>query len=150
MKKICYLLILILLLSCFAGCQNIQAPGPQDTPIENPDGTLSDQMKEEMLQWYTSIGGKAEDFFWADDHNGVGMRYYGTENGYVLFCPIGEPEGQDRWVTIAGYTFSGSFDFRLLAYKDGEIFSMPELYAQRIISADAIKAAWIKHNSFES
>lgn len=154
MKKICWLLILVLLLSCFASCQNIQAPEPsepaqtQDTPIENPDGTLSDRMKKEMQQWYVFGGGWARDFYWADDHNGAGKRYYGTENGYVIYCNRGALPFVCT-IEIGEYEFSHSREFWLLAYKDGEVFELKELYEQGLISDDAIKTAWERHNAFE-
>ena len=154
MKKICWFLIIVLLIGYFAGCQNTQPPEPskptqpQDVPTENPDGTLSDEMKEEMLLWYINRGGRAQDFFWAEDNEGYGKLYCGTENGYVIYCSRG---GMAVPVTIeiGEYKFSHSSEFHLRAYKDGEVFELKDLYEQGLISDDAIKAAWERHNAYK-
>ena len=48
-KFICLIVVLVLVIGCFVGCQ--QAPAAQ-RPIENEDGTLADWMKAEIEKLY--------------------------------------------------------------------------------------------------
>ena len=151
MRKICWLLVITLLLGCLAACQSTtgsdQTTGP--LPIENEDGTLAQWMKDEIVQAYVNEGGSAKDILWADETpSGAGRRYYGTDNGYVILCGIGGPEC--RWtIEIGEYVFKYSCHFWLWAYKDGELFQLKDVYEQGLISDDAIQAAWERHCNFQ-
>lgn len=126
-----------------AHCRYQEAQYANDAPIENEDGTLSEEMKKEMdfhySQGYAISLGK-----WWDEGNKYGPRYYGTHDGYVVYFTQGGPDA--LWtITIADYTFEYANYFMLRAYKDGKFYSLEELYAQRIVDADAIKSIWDTH-----
>ena len=128
MRKVCLILAVVLLLGCLAGCQGTKGP------IQNEDGTLADWMKKEIEYNAKKIG---TNIIWHED-TGSGVRYYGTENGYVfLFFPGG---AQMSWTTIIGNCkFTYPIEFFLSAYKDGEFYSVEDLYKEGILSDECIE-----------
>ena len=146
MKKVCWFLIIVLLLGCFAGCQ--AAPIVPDQPteprsIENPDGTLADWMKEEMANVYSRMyDGQLKMHRWWDPETPLndGLMYYGTYNGYVMFC---SETGMMAYTTkeIAGYTFTFGNIPKFNAYKDGEFYDLEDLLEQGLVDEEAIRIA---------
>ncbi|MBO5324221.1 MAG: hypothetical protein J6A88_09040 [Oscillospiraceae bacterium] len=143
MKKVCLFLVFVLLLGCFAGCH----PAPVESTersIENEDGTLSDWMKEEIEAAYKNLGFQ---YSWTEDSPKT-LRYYGTDNGYVIFyqrlslTSVGE-------IVIADKTFISNNRFLLLAYKDGELLQLKDVFEQGLISTEAITNTWNKHQEYE-
>ena len=138
MKKLCWLLIFVLVIGCFVGCQ--QAPAAQRS-IENEDGTLADWMKEEI----TNTCRSGSELYWWDPQNPlanyVEAYYYGTYNGYVMYYIDGHYAALKR-ETIAGYEFvfpsEGTF---IMAYKDGEIYELGKLFNEGLIDEEAIRIA---------
>ena len=150
MKKLCWLLILVLVLGCFTGCSREPAVPDQPTeprPIENPDGTLADWMKEEILaEWI--ISGKQSFGGWMEDGTGI-ARYYGTYAGYsVIFVKTIVPWSPD--ITIGEYIFSHTSGFDLYAYKDKTFYKLEEIYEEGFISDAAIQLAWERHIEMEN
>ena len=141
MKKICYLLILVLLLGCFSGCHT--APGAT-APIENEDGTLSNWMKEEIVQAYKKQYGV--EFPWID----YSARYYGNEKGYIfflLFTGLYMP----NYVNVGKYTFrSVAGAFNLFAYKDGMFYKVEDLYNEGVLDDACIEKIQDAHRRVES
>ena len=140
MKKLCWLLILVLVIGCFVGCQ--QAPAAQRS-IENEDGTLADWMKEERAAAYSRMyEGKLEMRWWWDAETPLnqGLMYYGTYNGYVMYC---SESGMMAYTTkeIAGYTFTYGNIPVFRAYKDGQFFDLEELLEQGLIDEEALRIA---------
>ena len=145
MKKVCWLLILVLVIGCFVGCQ--QAPAAQ-RPIENEDGTLADWMKEEIEEAYKKKcfdehGIENATFNWWSPKNPTGMEamYYGTYDGYVMYCKnlaATEYDVQE----ILGFKFIFPSHHALRAYKDGEFFSLYELTDQGLLGEEAIRIAY--------
>ena len=135
MKKICWFLTLVLLLGCFAGCQ--EAPAAQRS-IENEDGTLSDWMKEETEAAYQKQFGVR--LGWPEDPADDDVRYYGTENGYVFIFVRGVFQNVGR-VEIAGRTFTYDKHFHLYAYRDGKFIALKDAFEQGLVSESAVDNA---------
>ena len=140
MKKVCWLLILVLVIGCFVGCQ--EAPAAQ-RPIENEDGTLADWMKAEIEKLYHD---HAHPTYTFDDPSII--RYYGTDNGYVL---VFERTGHQSMgeVVVADKCFTASWGFWIRAYKDGQFIRIEEAYEQGLISKAAIDKAWEIHQEYQ-
>ena len=142
MKILSLFFALILLLGCFAGCQETPA-----TPllIEDKDGTLYGWKEKEIEDAYRNRGLA---YTWSEN-SPEWIRYYGTENGYViLFEKFAIHEG---WtLTIADNSFYSSEGFFLFAYKDGVFTKLEDAYAQGLISKSAIDTAWKIHQEYES
>ena len=139
MKKVCWFLIIVLLLGCFAGCQ--QARGP----IENADGTLSDWMKREIESYGRTI---SWDICWYEENSWSGVRYYGTENGYVFLFNHGI-SSMAKTRVIGEYSFYCPMDFHLLAYKDNALYNVEDLYKDGILSDECIKKIYSAHCAYE-
>ena len=148
MKKICWLLILVLLIGCFAGCQSTQSQEPsepaqpQDVLIENPDGTLSDQMKEEIREAYAKKLGTPPG--WYDEGEKYGLRYYGTYNDYTIIFEKFWLECESR-LELANYEIKYSSSFRLWAYQDGEFYDIEDVYNQGLITDEDVKSIYEAH-----
>ena len=143
MRKVCWFLIVVLLLGCFAGCHQEPVEGPERS-IENEDGTLSDWMKEEIESaFYKKSGPNAYFGEWWDPEDPLDIlptMYYGTYNGYVMFGnDVGLPMTMEK--VIAGYTFSFANQHKFHAYKDGEFYDLEELLEQGLIDEEAIRIA---------
>ena len=163
MKKVCWFLIVVLLLGCFAGCHQQPVEGTE-RPIENEDGTLSDWMKlkiaADFAAYETKIFGEypshvsympftrwLEDGYWESD------RYYGIYEDYlVLYIFGGYTIGTEYYYYIGSYTFvdKSGRSFGLLGYKDGDFQSVSDLYAQGIFDDSTMEALLQRHNEFES
>ena len=143
MKKVCWLLILVLLLGCFAGCQTAPVEGAERS-IENEDGTLSDWMKEEIKEAWERKYGLGSAYYpgwWSPEHPEYTARMYlGTYNGYVMYCSNIGAEMMMR-KEIAGYEFVFSSIHKLSAYKDGEFYALEELFDQGLLDEEAIRIA---------
>ena len=132
MKRICWLLIITLLLGCLAACQSAgtQAYGDE----------LTQSQKEEIEKAYLKIN--RDGMLWYDETNQAGTKYLGSENGYAFlfvhgaFCMPWKYE-------IAGYLFEFSSCFILYAYKGGEFYNLEDVYNDGLISVDGIKAAHV-------
>lgn len=155
MKKLCWLLILVLVIGCFAGCQ--QAP---KGPIENEDGTLADWMKEEIDQAHQKrINVQYEENGWSEEYTGTlswyepknasygNVLYLGTYGGYVMF--VYEELPMNAWYEkeIAGFTFAFPTIRELQAYKEGQFYVLEDLYMQGVLNNEAIELA---HNHYVS
>ena len=149
MKKICWFLTLVLLLGCFAGCQAAPEAQPStQLSIENEDGTLSDWMKEEMNEAHKQKmlkehGYENADFgsWWSPDNpRGMQKMYYGTYDGYVMYCINFGAEVMWK-ETYAGYEFIYPSMHILYAYKDGEFFEFEDLLNQGILGEEAVAIA---------
>ena len=138
MKKVCWFLIAVLLLGCFAGCQQMN-PGAKG-PIQNEDGALSDWMKTEIKQHMTDV-------IWYEDDPIVGTRYYGTENGYVFLFSYGM-HSMTTTKVIGEYRFYCTSDFNLLAYKDGKFHKIEDLYVDGVLSDACIEKIYNVHNTY--
>ena len=146
MRKVCLFLIVVLLLGCLSGCLEIPVVPDQPTEprsIENPDGTLSDWMKEEMANAYShKYYGKRKPPRWWDPEMPLtdGLMYYGTYNGYVMYCTLsGMFAVMDK--EIAGYQFHFPNIAFFRAYKAGEFYDLEELLEQGLINEEAIRIA---------
>ena len=140
MKKVCWFLIVVLLLGCFAGCHQQPVEGAERS-IENEDGTLSDWMKEEIESFYQAHGKSCK--FDAPSN----IRYYGTDNGYVLIFEI---TGHDSFgeVVVANKIFTAPQDFIIRVYKNGAFIKIEDAYDEGLISKAAIDRAWEIHQTY--
>ena len=138
MKKLCWLLILVLLLSCFAGCQATPAAS---RPIENEDGTLADWMKEEIANAYQI---EPRNLHWWDPQNPgkvYNIRYLGSYDGYVMFHKDAPYDAV--WEgTIAGYDFAFPTKAGITVYKDGEFYQLDKMFEQGLIDKEAVRIAY--------
>ena len=144
MKKLCWLLIFVLVLGCFAGCQ--RAPEASHS-IENADGTLSDWMKEEIAD---ALQIEPHNLCWWNPEKLVNdnIMYLGTYDGYVMFHRQNHRES--LWTgTIAGYDFAFSTDSGITAYKDGELYDLADLYKQGAIDKEAVRIAYERVTEIE-
>ena len=157
MKKVCLFLIVVLLLGCFAGCQ--EAP-VETRSIENPDGTLSDWMKDKVAQdferYYRDIYGqdaKSYSFIkWWEDGHLDGERYYGIyKDRLVFYLYNGVTQEGNYFYYVGSWCFvdkNGNW-FALWAYKNGEFNPVKDLYDQGIFDDSTIEAILQTHNKFE-
>ena len=149
MKKLCWLLILVLVIGCFTGCSREPAVPDQPTeprPIENPDGTLADWMKEEILaEWI--ISGKQSFGGWMEDGTGI-ARYYGITEGFVIIFMYNGLAWEQK-TTIGSYSFSCPTGFDLYVYKDKTFYKLEEIYEEGFISDEAIQLAWEIHQEYQ-
>lgn len=129
MKKVCWLLIITLLFGCLAACQSA---GTQKYGAE-----LTQEQREEISNaWFALY---RYEIPWYDENNIGGTKYLGSENGYAFlfeqsgFCVPWNLE-------IAGYYFEFSSQFHLYAYKDGEFYSLKNVYESGNVTTDAIQA----------
>lgn len=152
MRKVCLFLIVVLLLGCLAGCDEVPVVPAQPTesrPIENPDGTLSDWMKEEIdmayqksaMEKYGLLEYYTQSIWWDAETPLVdGLMYFGNYNGYVMYCNLsGMFAVMDK--EIAGYQFHFSNIAFFHAYKAGEFYDLEELLEQGLIDEEAIRIA---------
>lgn len=152
MKKVCLLLVFVLILGCFTGCHPAPVEGTERS-IENEDGTLSDWMKEEIERVYIEKGGQYAYFGdWWDPEDplrtGEIKLYYGTYNGYVMYR---NSTGPDMMTVkeIAGYKFVFPSMYTIYAYKDGEFYDLEELLEQGLIDEEAIRIAHEHYTQIE-
>ena len=162
MKKLSWFLIIVLLLGCFAGCQQAPEEGAERS-VENADGTLSDWMKEKIAEDYAQYCKELHgpdvvtDAFtkWHDAGYANGTRYYGIHQEYFVFLlPVGINFGaadQSYCVTIGEWRFirHSSQWFTLLAYKNGNFYMVEDLYREGIFEEDVMNAILNKHNEVE-
>ena len=144
MRKICWFLIMVLLLGCFAGCQ--EAPAAQRS-IENEDGTLSDWMKEEIEGvFYKESGPHAYWGTWWNPNQPLDgdVFYYGTYNGYVMYHRPSPLDGVKEY-TIAGYEFSFPTYVGISAYKDGEFYELDKLYEKKLVDKEDVRVVYERY-----
>ena len=143
MKKICWLLILVLLISCLSACQSFQQE-------QQYSDRLTESQKEEIERTFSKMHG-GEQICWDEDQRGSGVRYYGEENGYVFLFQYNNFEEIKRTYTqiIAGYAFISDQRFILYGYKDGGLCLLKELYLQELISEQTIERLSKIHSNYE-
>lgn len=126
-------LAVVVALSTVFAVLNIHVPGElsiwQKKEIEHYWGK---NRNEAFLGWYDDV--------W------YGMKYYTSENGFLILFAI--PEfyhifGEIK--TIAEYNFEWSHGFYLFAFKDGVFYNLEDAYLQGFISENAIAAAHRAH-----
>ena len=146
MRKTCWLLVFVLLLGCFAGCQSV---GLQARSIENADGTLSDWMRKEIEQKIAEQY-DGSTVTWQDSANYGSVRYYGVHDGFVIiYLYVG---GIDTPITktIGGRTFRSGGPFHLLLYKGGEFVQLEDAYEQNIVDDEVVATIKAKHMECEN
>ena len=148
MKKVCWLLILVLLLGCFAGCDTDKEENhTEPTKNEEYGEALTQSQKNDIIFAWSPTGDDMAFWGWMDDGTGLG-RYYGTESGYaIVFIPTALPIETN--IVIGEYAFSHPSGFALMAYRQGSFTKLNDIYEQGLISDDTIRAAWEKHNEIE-
>ncbi|MBE6959985.1 MAG: hypothetical protein E7448_04605 [Ruminococcaceae bacterium] len=145
MRKVCLFLIVVFLLGCFSGC--LQLKELINGPIENDDGTLSDWMKEEILEAYKKQYNieYSKDIWEYESH----IRYYGTENGYVFLyentgmCALGE-------LRVGGRVFNSNYVFVITVYKDGKFMKLEDAFEQGLVTKSTIAKIWEVHQEYET
>ena len=136
MKKICWLLILVLLISCLSACQSSQLEQPYSD-------RLTESQKEEIESaWWQAMGGE---WVWYDEERDGG-RYYGSENGYI-FLFKGSVFTAKEHLKIADYDFIFGNLFNIYAYKDGTFHKLQDVYRNGDVTESAIRAVWEAHKN---
>ena len=134
MKKVCLLLILVLLLGCFAGCQA--------APVEGT--ALTDSQKNEIeAAWRNAHTGDFPGWYDRDSHYTHGLVYCGTDNGYHIL--LLSPENYLNWEdskTFAGKTFQMPHSFSMYAFKYGEFTDLYDAYNNGHVSDEGIAQAF--------
>ncbi|MBO5323555.1 MAG: hypothetical protein J6A88_05595 [Oscillospiraceae bacterium] len=140
MKKVCWFLILVLLLGCFAGCHQQPAAG----------AALTHAQKSEIEDaWKKAHSGKFPGWYNKESGDAGGFVCYGTDNGYTILMK--NPNGGFDMLTsndVAGYTFKMPHPFSMYAYKGGEFHDLNDAYRKGFISQDAIAAAFQAHKEY--
>ena len=139
MKRYIVLLLMVaIVLGALCGCQEGNAYNDM----------LSDKLREEILQLYEHY---PESHFINDDEDTVaGMQYYGTYNGYAVLFDAGVMEVVTE-LEIDGRVFKwGSGGISLLAYKNGQMLGVKELYESGDMTGDDLDAILIKHKEYFS
>jgi hypothetical protein len=96
------------------------------------DSLVEAQIKQDLLEQF------GREYWFA---------YNGTHNGFVaIFIP--REEGAVKIIEVAGITFGSGSLWMLLLWKDGSFLSMPDAYAQGILTAENIKAIAEFHAEF--
>ena len=155
MKKLAFLLTLVLLLSIFAGCHSsAQPPQPATQPSDAPQDaiiycpapiskSLRDQLDADFLRLDEEY---VPDWYDIEKRSGC-CRIYGTENGYVLFYYDGFSRIFDGGPLVIGDIAFGAGDTPCIyAYKDGAFITLADAYAQELISKEAVVNAQAYHN----
>ena len=123
------LLILLLLLPL------IDAYTGTDQPVSNVTA-LEAQIYDDYIEQYypdTYPHERPSDLYM--------FRYFATDNGYHIIswggmlCDVKD-------VKIAGYSFGGSSDTKLMAYKNGKFFDLKTAYLLGLVSKDGIARAY--------
>ena len=130
MKKVCWFLIVVLLLGCFSGCHQ----GP-----EAYGEALSSRQEADIEHAYEEQFGVTISSEW---------RYYGTENGYAFVFVKGVLTTYYT-VEIGSKLFRSGQSFELLAYKDGTFVELKDAYEQGYVSLEAIEHAHLIHRQHE-
>ena len=133
MKKVCWFLIVVLLLGCFAGCH--QQP-------EVYGESLTSRQRADIEKAYT------KQFNGARIDGGGDWRYYGTENGYAFIFVKGVLTTYYT-IEIGPKLFRSGSSFELFAYKDGTFMKLKDAYEQGLVSLEAIESARIIHREYE-
>ena len=147
MRKVCWFLIVVLLLGCLAGCHQQPPTGSEQSP-EFAEVTFPDMIKLEMIAAKRQIeiqkyGKTGHDMgpWWTPEHpEQDGYMFYGIYDGYVMYCyDMGLTSIMD--LTLANYTFHYSNIHALCAYKDGEFYNLQDLLNDGLIDEEAIRIA---------
>jgi len=140
-KKVMLIVVLAVLvvLGAVFAVLNIHAPGK-----------LSIWQKKEIEYHWTKTQGH---IFrgWNDEGITLGMRYYGSENGYTILLAF--PDGSlgiPHKKVIADQAFEFEFGgFMLFAYKNGIFYDLNEAYMQGFVSKATIIEAKILHDKYQ-
>ena len=134
MKKVCWLLIFVLVLGCFAGCQR-KPEVYGETLTKRQKAKIEEALYEEH-QFPIN---------WLDDKDTGNVRYYGGYNGYaVLYVSSGAFE-MPGLIVIGNRRFESRVLFYLLMYKDGMFIHLKDAYEQGIVGDDVIISVREKH-----
>ena len=139
-KAITVTIILILLVSFFAGCQAFRDPNTLSME------SLSEEQKTTIRNKYL-IKYNA-DFSW--DLTGGETSYFGTINNCVILMPLGttlQPGIVMHYTfEIADHTFECYESRDLFAYREGKICTLAEAYQQGWLTKDHIGVICEKYN----
>ena len=139
MKKVCWLLILVLVIGCFVGCQ--------DAP---PAQMLSLQTKKAIENaWDTKTMGPFPGWYDKEGNHPYGLVYYCTISGYtILMRETGTSFGPYSEIRIANYEFKSGDIFHLCAYKNGEFMQLEDAYNKGLISQEDILVIFEAHKAY--
>ena len=140
MKRVCWLLILVILLGCFAGCHQ--------QPVEG--SALSNSQKSEIKNaWKNAHEGDFPGWY---DRNGPythGLVYLGTDNGYhmLLLSPMNVLDAVSN-INIAGKNFKMPHSFSMYAFKNGEFTNLSSAYRKGYVSDEGIANAFERYKEY--
>jgi len=98
---------------------------------------VSNSKKKEIEDaWYGRFSWK-----WAEEPNITGCRHYGKYDGYdVYFYQAEFPLQNITEYQIAGEKFVNGSDFQLIAYQDGIIYKLEQIFKDGEVSKDSVYA----------
>lgn len=155
MKKLAFLLTLVMLLGLFAGCHSSEpTPQPATQPTEAPKdeiincpAPISKSLRDQLDADFLKLD---EEYVpnWYDTEKRSGYcRIYGTDNGYTLFYYDGGMRLLDGGPLVVGdIAFGAGATPRIYAYKDGTFITLADAYAQGLVSREALVNAQAYHN----
>ena len=139
MKKLAFVLALLLLLSTFTGCGIFQKTYKSPAP-------LTEKIYRQLFP--ASNVEFNPDIFWSKDNQDNYMyRYYGTYNGYGVITRPKITCDTDIY-TIAGYKFICS-SYRIVVRKNGGEISLEDAYDRGFLTDKDIKKIYKYHKQTE-
>ena len=122
---------------------------PTDTTVPTTKPTMpeTEVMQDIEKAWKKRTG---EELEWYTDNLWVGMRYYGSYDGYeILFYPTESVTDMFAELTVGGCSFWHSDTFEIYAYRDGKFRTLLDAYDSGDISGDSVAAIYEIHKPFE-
>ena len=121
---------------------------PADTTVPTTKPTMpeTEVMQDIEKAWKKRTG---EELEWYTDNLWVGMRYYGSYDGYeILFYPTESVTDMFAELTVGGCSFWHSDTFEIYAYRDGKFRTLLDAYDSGDISGDSVAAIYEIHKPF--
>ena len=121
---------------------------PADTTVPTTKPTMpeTEVMQDIEKAWKKRTG---EELEWYTDNLWVGMRYYGSYDGYeILFYPTESVTDMFAELTVGGCSFWHSDTFEIYAYRGGKFRTLLDAYDSGDISGDSVAAIYEIHKPF--
>lgn len=134
--------------------QNTDLYAPEyiyERPSLHCPAVLTAEKRTEIEQALNNKGYPCNDSLWYSDACPVSIyRYYGSDNGYdIIFYDSGSGFAVAETKEIDSVSFYHSMPFALYAYKDGVFANLEDIYAEGLISKEALEEAGNYHTLCE-
>lgn len=157
-KLLSFILILVLLLCLFSGCQQDEVELVDDRELSVFALTCSEELQDAIetayYEWQVEKHGDNADkhiyeWIWTDFPSGVhgGYRYYGTFDDCVVWCATGIATVITEY-TVADSTFYYHNSASFFAYCKGKHYKLREAYEKNLISKEDVAIAAQRHAEY--